>query len=289
MTTSPRSIVVTGASTGIGAACAMRFDHLGWRVFAGVRREEDGVRLAAMASNRLRWLPLEVTDLASISAAATQVASQLGDEGLHALVNNAGIVVGGPLEYLPTEDLRHQFDVNVFGLLAVTQAFLPLLRRTSGRIANIGSIAGRVTSPMVGPYCASKHAVEAISDALRLELAPWGIYTSVVEPGVVLTPIWDKGSAQMDVVFGRMPAEARERYAMLIRAFRNLLRTAPNRGVTPEEVVRSVEHALTSSRPRHRYVVGRDARIRLALQTLLPSRWMDAIVLRVLERAGKSG
>jgi NAD(P)-dependent dehydrogenase (short-subunit alcohol dehydrogenase family) len=288
MTTSPRSVVITGASTGIGAACALRFDRLGWRVFAGIRREEDGVRLAAQASDRLRWLPLDVTDPASITSAAALVATQLGNEGLHGLVNNAGIVVGGPLEYLAAAELRHQFEVNVFGLVAVTQAFLPLLRLTRGRIVNIGSIAGRVTSPMVGPYCASKHAVEAISDALRLELAPWGIYTSVVEPGVVATPIWDKGSVQMDVTFGRMPAAARERYATLIGAFRSILRTAPKRAVSPEEVVRAVEHALLSSRPRHRYVIGTDARIRLALQTILPRRWMDAIVLRVLARTGAS-
>jgi NAD(P)-dependent dehydrogenase (short-subunit alcohol dehydrogenase family) len=286
MTTSPRSLVITGASTGIGEACALRFDRLGWRVFAGVRRQEDGTRLAARTSERLRWLLLDVTDPASISAAAASVTAQLGDEALHGLVNNAGIAVGGPIEYIAAEDLRHQFDVNVFGLVAVTQAFLPLVRRSRGRIVNIGSIAGRVTSPLVGPYCASKHAVEAVSDALRLELAPWGISTSVVEPGVVATPIWDKGSAQMDVTFGRMPAEAGERYATLIRAFRSILRTAPRRAVAPEQVVRAVEHALTSARPRHRYLIGTDARLRLALQTILPRRWMDAIVLGVLRRAG---
>jgi NAD(P)-dependent dehydrogenase (short-subunit alcohol dehydrogenase family) len=280
-----RSVVITGASTGIGEACALSLDRRGWQVFAAVRREEDGRRLQARASERLRPVLLDVTDGPGIAAAVREVASAVGPGGVQGLVNNAGIAVGGPLEFISLEQFRWQFEVNVFGLLQVTQLFLPLIRTGHGRIVNIGSIAGRVASPMVGPYCASKHAVEALTDALRLELAPWELHVSVVEPGVVATPIWDKGVREMDAELARMPAQGLERYDLLIRAFRRLLAGASQRGVTPDAVARRVEHALTSRRPRHRYLVGTDARLRLMAQTILPRRWVDALIQRVLRRA----
>lgn len=283
-----RSVVITGASTGIGEACALSLDRQGWRVFAAVRREEDGRRLQARASERLRPILLDVTDSPGIAAVVQEVASAVGPGGLQGLVNNAGIAVGGPLEFISLDQFRWQFEVNVFGLLQVTQQFLPLIRTGRGRIVNIGSIAGRVASPMVGPYCASKHAVEALTDALRLELAPWDLHVSVVEPGVVATPIWDKGVREMDAELARMPAEGLERYDLLIRAFRRLLGGASQRGVSPDVVARRVEHALTSRRPRHRYLVGKDARLRLMAQTILPRRWMDALVQRVLRQAAGS-
>ncbi|HEX9165230.1 MAG TPA: SDR family oxidoreductase [Gemmatimonadales bacterium] len=283
----PKSVLVTGASTGIGAAIALRMDRLGWRVLAGVRQAADGDRLRAASSDRLQWVRLDVTDAAGIAAAVDQATAWLGGAPLDGLVNNAGIVVGGPLEYLPLDDLRRQFEVNVVGLLAVTQAALPLLRRGRGRIVNIGSIGGRVTSPIVGPYCASKFAVEALSDALRLELAEWGIYTSVIEPGVVVTPIWDKGVRDLETATSRLPAEALLRYGGFLKAMRRIIGGAPRRGVTVDKVAGATEHALTSARPRHRYVIGFDARVRLAAQTLLPRRWMDAIVLAVLRKAAR--
>ena len=280
-----RSVVITGASTGIGEACALSLDRQGWRVFAAVRREEDGRRLQARASERLRPVLLDVTDGPGVAAAVREVASAVGPGGVQGLVNNAGIAVGGPLEFISLEQFRWQFEVNVFGLLQVTQLFLPLIRTGHGRIVNIGSIAGRVASPMVGPYCASKHAVEALTDALRLELAPWDLHVSVVEPGVVATPIWDKGIREMDAELARMPADGLEHYDLLIRAFRRLLGGASQRGVTPDAVAERVEHALTSRRPRHRYLVGNDARLRLMAQAILPRRWMDALIQRVLRRA----
>jgi len=281
----PKSVLITGASTGIGEAIALRMDRLGWRVLAGVRQAPDGARLRAAASDRLQWVHLDVTDAAGIAAAMDQATAWLDGAPLDGLVNNAGIVVGGPLEYLPLDDFRRQFEVNVVGLLAVTQAALPLLRRGRGRIVNIGSIGGRVTSPMVGPYCASKFAVEAISDALRLELAEWGIYTSVIEPGVVVTPIWDKGVRDLESAAARLPAEALARYGGFLRAMGRIIAGAPRRGVTVDKVADATEHALTSGRPRHRYVIGVDARVRLAAQAILPRRWMDAIVLAVLRKA----
>jgi NAD(P)-dependent dehydrogenase (short-subunit alcohol dehydrogenase family) len=285
MTRGP-SVVITGSSTGIGAECALHLDRLGWRVFAGVRREEDGRRLAERASHRLTWLRLDVTDPATIREAVARVERET-DGVLDGLVNNAGIAEGGPLEYLPLDRIRRQFDVNVFGLLAVTQAFLPLLRRAPGRIVNLGSVAGRVTSPMVGPYCASKRAVVAITDAFRLELAAWGLKVSVVEPGVILTPIWEKGEAARQAAEAEYPPEALERYGPFLVAFRRAIRGALKRGTSPEPVVRAVEHALTARRPRPRYLIGGDAKLRYALQVLLPVRWMDALVLAVFRRLAR--
>lgn len=280
----PRSLLITGASTGIGNACALGFDRAGWTVFAGVRREEDGTRLAAQASDRLRWLLLDVTDSSQIVTAVDTVEQALAGAGLDALVNNAGIAMAAPVEFVPLDTLRRQFEVNVIGLVHVTQAFLPLIRRARGRIVNVGSIAGRVTTPLLSPYCASKHAVEAVTDALRMELTPWGIEVSVVEPGVVDTPIWEKGSAQMQERLEAMSPEALRLYHPLIRAIGNVVRGAPKRGIPVERVVRAVRHAIESPRPLPRYLVGRDARIRLLLQTVLPRRWMDAIILRFLRR-----
>jgi NAD(P)-dependent dehydrogenase (short-subunit alcohol dehydrogenase family) len=189
------AVLVTGASTGIGQACASRLVREGCRVFAGVRRAEDGERLSAAEPERLQWLLLDVTDAAQIAAAAEAVSRQVGEHGLAGLVNNAGIAIGGPLEFVTPDALRRQFEVNVIGLHAVTAAFLPLLRRGNGRIVHMGSISGRIASPFIGPYTASKHAVEGLTDSLRLELAPEGIHVSVIEPGQVRTPIWDKAVA----------------------------------------------------------------------------------------------
>lgn len=284
MTTTQRSVVITGCSTGIGEDAALRLDLLGWRVFAGVRKAEDGRRLAGKASPRLRWLRIDVTDEDSIAAAAAEVAEAVGDAGLDGLVNNAGIAVGAPMEAVALDRLRWQFEVNVFGLVAVTQAMMPSLRKANGRIVNIGSIAGRVTSPVVGPYCASKHAVEAISDALRLELGPSGMQVSVIEPGVILTPIWDKALATPD---SPLSAEMAERYAAPITLIAKTARRAQKHGTPVGRVSDAIIHALTASHSRHRYVVGRDAKIRLALQTVLPRRWMDALVQRVIRKYGQ--
>jgi NAD(P)-dependent dehydrogenase (short-subunit alcohol dehydrogenase family) len=280
-----RTLLITGASTGIGQACALAFDREGWTVFAAVRREEDGRALAARASSRLAWLILDVTNHAQIAAARDTIDASCGDRGLDALVNNAGVAVAAPVEFVPVQELRQQFDVNVFGLVDVTQTFIPLLRKAKGRIINIGSIAGRITTPLMSPYCASKHAVEAITDALRLELHPWGIQVSVIEPGVVATPIWEKGTAQMQERLATMPREALDLYDPFIRAFGRVVKGMSRRAMPPEDVVNAVRHALESRKPRPRYVVGRDAKVRLFLQSLLPRRWMDGIIHRFLTRA----
>jgi len=273
-----KSVLVTGASTGIGRAVASRLDRLGFRVYAGVRRPEDGEALRAEASERLSWLRLDVTDPADVGQAAETIVADQADGGLDALVNNAGIAVGGPLEFVDLEAFRRQFEVNVTGLLAVTQAVLPMLRRRRGRIVNIGSIAGRSVAPMVGPYCASKHAVEALTDGLRLELHGTGIEVSVVEPGAVKTPIWGKGIDQFEAATGRLPQEAVEYYGAYLRFFVRLLELNDRGGVPADQVADAVEHALTAERPKTRYLVGRDATLRAWVRRLLPDRWHDALV-----------
>ena len=278
-----RTVLITGCSSGIGEACALQLDRSGWVVFAGVRREEDGLRLSRASSGRLVPTRIDVSDPRSVSEAARRVSERVGDAGLQGLVNNAGIAGGGPLEYVRLDEFRYLFEVNVFGLLGVTQAFLPLLHQGRGRIVNIGSIAGKVTTPLLGPYCASKHAVEAMSDALRMELVQAGLYTSVVEPGVVATPIWDK-AAEGPSPFEQMPPEGMARYGRMAAAFARMIQGAPKRAVPMSAVTDVVEHALTAARPRPRYLVGRDARVRLMLQTLLPRRWMDWLILRVFRR-----
>jgi NAD(P)-dependent dehydrogenase (short-subunit alcohol dehydrogenase family) len=190
--TPSHAVVITGASTGIGAACALHLDRIGFRVFAGVRRRQDGERLRSVSSPDLIPLQLDVTDRNSLRDAQQRVAEEIGESRLVGLINNAGIAVASPLEAVPIEDLRRQLEVNVVGQVAVTQVFLPLLRAGQGRIINMGSIAGRATMPLMGPYSASKYALEAITDALRLELQPWGIHVAIIEPGAIATPIWEK-------------------------------------------------------------------------------------------------
>lgn len=253
-------------------------------MFAGVRREEDGERLAAAHPDRVTWVRLDVTKPDQIREAVATVGHAVGEHGLDGLVNNAGIAVGGPLEFVSPELLSRQLAVNVVGLHAVTAAFLPLIRRArgGGRIVHVGSVSGRIASPLIGPYSASKHAVEALADALRVELAPDGIQVALIEPGQVRTPIWEKGLAASDGLIEGLPPEGRERYGLRLRVFRWILERAPSRGIPPERVAEAIRHALQAAEPRTRYVLGLDARIRLILRRWLPDRLMDALVLRTM-------
>lgn len=279
----PPSVVVTGASSGIGEACARRLDRIGFRVFAGVRSPEVAARICDGASERMTPLMLDVTDGGSIATAARTVAEQVGEGGLRGLVNNAGIAMPGPLEYLPIDDLRQQLEVNVIGPVAVTQAFLPLLRRGGGRIVNMGSISGILAAPFLGPYAASKFALEAITDALRQELRPWGIHVVLVEPGAVATPIWEKGQARADDLEQRLPPEAMHRYGEAIAAVRAFARAADARGLPPEAVAKVVVRALRARRPKTRYLVGTDARLQKAAARLVPDRLRDRALATYLK------
>ena len=281
-----RAVVITGASTGIGEACALRLDRHGWRVFAGVRKEADGERLKQQASDRLAPITIDVTDQASINSAAEVVASALGEAGLAGLVNNAGITVPGPIEFLPIEELRRQLEVNTIGQIAVTQALLPLIRKGHGRIVNMGSIGGRMATPFIGAYCASKFALEALTDSLRQELRPWDIGVSIVEPGSIATPIWEKGRAAADELEERLPQAARDLYGDAIDAFRRAVDKRAGAGIPADEVAKAVEHALTAKRPKTRYLVGMDARLPAVLAKVVPDRARDGLIARNLGLPG---
>ena len=267
-------VLVTGASTGIGEACALHLDRLGWRVFAGVRKDEDGERLRQQAQpgGRLTPVRLDVTDEAQVDDALGTIAAAVGADGLAGLVNNAGVARGGPIELLAMSEWRDQLDVNVFGQIAVTKAAIPLVRTAKGRIVFIGSIAGRVALPMVGPYAASKHAIEAIGASLREELRPWDIKVSVVEPGVIATPIWAKGRSTADAVTASFGDEARRLYGDQMDRTRSSIDRNDEKGIAPSKVADAVAHALTSPRPKYRYLVGPDARAAGNLVRVVPDR-----------------
>jgi NAD(P)-dependent dehydrogenase (short-subunit alcohol dehydrogenase family) len=271
-------ILITGASTGIGQACAIHFARLGYDVLAGVRKPADGEGFQAHSLPNITPVLLDVTRRESIEGA---LAAARG-EPLAGLVNNAGIAVVGPLELVPIEEWRRQLEVNVIGLVAVTQASLPLLRRGRGRIVNIGSIAGRSALPGSAPYDASKFAVEAITDALRMELAPWGISVSVIEPGAVVTAIWQKTLRGLDDLSRHAAPDRYALYAGLMTKIRKEAET-PRSAIAAVEVVKAVNHAMTARRPKARYLVGRDARLWLLLN-LLPDRWRDRLILSELNK-----
>jgi NAD(P)-dependent dehydrogenase (short-subunit alcohol dehydrogenase family) len=280
------SVLITGASTGIGEATALRLAGAGWTVLAGVRSDEDGAKLAAKApSGRVEPIALDVTDFEQIRRAAGRV-SELGGgrEGspgrLDALVNNAGIGFGGPLELLHPDDLRKQFDVNVLGQVAVMQAMLPALRAAHGRIVFMSSVGGRVAMAFTAPYAASKHAIEAFGDALRVELASSHVQVALVEPGSVATPIWDKARETGEQV--NVPPQLQKEYGNVPAAMDKALQDTAKRGVPAEQVAQTIERALSARRMKSRYVVGRDARAMIIARALLPDHVFDRVAKRVL-------
>ncbi len=267
-----RTVLVTGSSSGIGLASALRLAKAGWRVFGGVRSDEAA---AALRESGVEPLTLDVTDEGQIAAAAESVGPEL-----HGLVDNAGIAIAAPLELVPLDELRRQLEVNVVGQVAVLQAFLPALRRGRGRVVLMGSVGGRSALPFLGPYAASKHALEAFADVLRVELAPWGMTVSIVEPASVKTAIWTKGAEHADAMRSGLDAAAAELYAARIAKFREVaLKRGP--GIDPDVVARAAEHALTASRPKARYLVGRDAHLRAWIERL-PTRLRDRVLSRAL-------
>lgn len=275
------SVLITGASTGIGAACAVGLARRGQRVFAGVRQESAGQALIAEAGANLTPIVLDITQAPDIERAARFIEAALGGAGLSGLVNNAGISVNGPLEYLPLDELRRQFEVNVFGHIAVTQAFLPMLKKAHGRIVNIGSTSGFLSGPMQGPYSGSKHAMEALSDALRLELKHFGIQVSLLQPGNIRTPIWQKSLAASAPLLAKGPESMRREYAALIAGVQKYASASEAAGSPAEVVVEAVVHALTSARPKTRYRMGKNARTEKWVSRL-PDRWADWIILKSL-------
>ncbi|MFG2915129.1 SDR family oxidoreductase [Kitasatospora sp. NPDC048298] len=273
-----RAVLITGASSGLGEACALHLSRVGFHTVAGVRRPEDGERLRAAAAGRLTPVIIDVTGEKSVQAAVHEVAELTGEAGLWGLVNNAGIAVTAPLECLPAELMRRQLDINVIGQLQVIQGFLPLLRVGAGRIVNVSSGLGNVALPYLGAYAASQFAKEALSDTLRRELAPQRVPVVVIQPGAVLTPLWGKMSEEGNRTLESAPAPVQELYRQPFLQFMADNETsARSSHTTPDDVARVVFRALVSRRPKTRYTIGRDATGSRVLARLMPDRALDRI------------
>ncbi len=269
------SVLITGANRGIGRATTARLANAGWDVLAGVRTLEDAEPLTAELGARVTPVKLDVTDPADLEALPAAL-----PERLDALVNNAGFVVDGPVETITPDALRRQLDVNVVGQVAVTQAVLPRLRESHGRIVFISSLSGRVSTPMTGAYNASKFALEAIADALRIELRPWKIAVVLVEPGATDTDIWRNVLDTYEKTRAAMTDDQRDLYANHLVGTRKLLVQLQKRAVPVDTVAATVERALTASRPRARYPVGLASRAQLAAAAALPTPVVDAALAR---------
>jgi NAD(P)-dependent dehydrogenase (short-subunit alcohol dehydrogenase family) len=278
------AVVITGSSTGIGRACALRLDRAGFRVFAGVRRQEDGEALRSEASPRLEPLILDVVERGQIDAAAERLREATGGR-VAGLVNNAGVVVPGAVEAVPLDDLRHQLEVNVVGQVAVTQAFLGMIRAARGRVAFMSSVGGRGGLPFLSAYNASKAAISSVADSLRQEMRPFGVEVSIVEPGAIATPFWGKGEEQAPQIKRAMSDELVRAYGERIDQVQALSAKTAARAQSPDTVAEAVEHALTAARPKARYLVGLDAKVQGRAMWLLPSRLFDRVVARELDRA----
>ena len=273
------AVVVTGASTGIGRAIALALDTNGFLVFAGVRKQDDGIALSREAENGLTPVILDVTDESSIARAAETVTTQANGR-LQGLVNNAGVGLGGPLELVPISRIRELIEVNVIGVLAVTKAFLPLLREARGRVVNIGSLAGIVAMPGASSYAASKFALQAITDSLRLELKPFGVLVTIVDPGAIESALWEKGRAQKQAILEEAPQELLDLYAPLIEVGKRLGEN-PRDILPASSVSQEVVHALTSSRPKTRYLVGPGAK-KAAKLARMPAQLRDWLLDRFM-------
>lgn len=276
-----KTVLITGASTGIGRAVALRLNAVGWKVFAGVLTAGEADELAGAAGGALEPLLLDITDADQIATAAARVNAEPG--GLDGLVNNAGIAVPGPLETMPIDYFRRQIDVNLVSQVAVTQALLPAIRVAVGRIVFNGSFGGRVTYPLIGAYSAAKHGIESVGDAFRQELRPWGISVSIIEPGTIATPIYENGERAVAEIAALSP-ETERLYGPAMESYRSWLHSAAltGEGIPPERVAESIEHALSARRPRGRYMPGIDlmGRTQIRMKSLLPTSVFDRMIAR---------
>ncbi|MFJ8769768.1 SDR family NAD(P)-dependent oxidoreductase [Streptomyces clavifer] len=282
MTTSSENeklIVVTGASTGMGASAARELAGQGFHVLAGVRRDRDA---DAIRSAGIEPVILDITKSDHVEALAARVARD--PRALHALVNNAGIQVNAPVESLPMAQWRWVFEVNLFGHIAVTQALLPALLRSKGRVINISSVGGKVAMATYGAYAGAKFALEAVSDSLRREVAPLGVHVVVVEPGGVRTEMAARGITTANDLAANMTPEQDERYGSLVEATNTLMATGTSSGVTADAAARVIAKAVTTRRPRTRYTIGRDAALVTRLARILPDRTLDRVTAANLRR-----
>jgi NAD(P)-dependent dehydrogenase (short-subunit alcohol dehydrogenase family) len=286
---SQQTVLITGTSTGIGAACVARQAAARWRVYAGVRRSEDGDRLVETIPGDVVPVLLDVTRAEDIDKVLSQIRHEVGS--LDGLVNNAGVAAGGAIELITEEDWRWHFEVNFFSVVTLTREAMPLIDQADGRFVHIGSIAGRIANAGLAPYCASKHAVDAFSQALRGELRRnTKMNSSVIEPGEIKTAIWDKAQALIAENEQQLrEADRLDRYQFLLDGQRGFTAEGESRGIEPDKVAKAVEHALTARRPKARYLVGPDAQA-VAVLSRLPDRLREPLLTlndKRLERAGR--
>ena len=284
-----KSVVITGASSGIGRASVAQMVAHGWQVFATVRKPADGEKLRADFPQNVAPIILDVRDRAAISAAAAAVSSQLDGRGLDGLVNVAGVGVIRPVEYVSAEDMRNIFEINVFGQVEVSEAFLPSIRKAKGRIVNISSVGAHFGIPFGGLLNGSKGAFGLLSDAMRLELRPFGIAVSTIEPASIRTPAVDKTLGDVEGVIRRLPARGAEEYGGMLREANKRAYEKEMKGSSPDVVARAVHHALTADRPRARYRVGKGSLLLSILPVILPDRLLDGLLLRIFGLPTKFG
>lgn len=270
------TVIVTGASSGIGYATAKALSKRGCQVFAGVRKDADFERLA---KDEVEPVLLDVTQEKSIQAALEAVSARRKKGNIVSLVNNAGLAIGGPVEAVSIEKWKEQFEVNVFGLVRATQTFLPWIRESKGRVVNISSVSGLAAIPYLGPYAASKFAVEAISDSLRREIQRFGCKVIVIEPGPIQTPIWEKGLGKKEAISEAIPASLKAVYGDSLESFYQMVKKSAESAVSTEKVTQVIEKAIFQKTPKTRYVVG-DLSVSLQTKLLpfLPDRWMDKMI-----------
>ena len=273
----PKSVLISGASSGIGKGLSLELDRQGYQVFAGVRNPNDGDVLRSQASPQLTPVMLDVNLPEMITSACREVSSKTGGE-LFCLVNNAGISISGAMEFMPLHDFRQQMEVNVVGQLALTQACLPMLRPSTGRIIFVSSVAGRLVTAFNGPYAASKAALNAMADALRLELVSWGVSVSVLIVGSVQTPIWEKSAHKAVEILRRLPPDARMLYGNEQKRAGAFYQQVGRNGLRVEKVVEITRHLIEASHPKEYVLVGRDALMIELISKLLPVRWRDWLV-----------
>jgi len=280
MTSAIKSIVITGASSGIGRATALRLARNGWRVFAAIRKETDAQVIRDEANGGMETLLLDINDRNSITQAAREVTSRLAGRGLDGLFNNAGIGAVSPVEYTPLDELREIYETNLFGQIAMIQAFLPLVRISKGRIINTGSVGDHLTPPFGGPLASSKAAFASMSAALRLELRPQGIHVCVIEPGSIATPAVEKTLGGVEKTIGALPSEGVMLYSEGMRRMARTFAKNEHLGSPPEAVAEVVERALTERNPRTRYPAGKDSIKLMMLARFLPEKVMDLAILK---------
>jgi len=276
-----KTVVITGASSGIGRSSLCRLAQSGWQVFAAVRKTQDSDQLRSDFGTSVTPVIMDVTNRPSVTAAAEQVVSRLQDSGLDGLVNVAGVGKVRPVEYMTQDDLREIFDINVFGQIAVTQAFLPLLRTARGRIVNISSVGAHIAIPFGSLINATKSAFGILSDTLRLELHPFGIRVAVVEPGAIQTPAVAKTLGDVEAVIRSLPEKGAAQYGNMLRDFARRAYEREMNGSSPDAVAQAIQHALTAKRPRTRYRVGKHATLLATLAAFLPDRLLDTIRFRI--------